>query len=187
MGDTSEEDEPGVLRPRFGQGRLGRGAPLTTIQSGKRRPFQDGAGLCSPGRWAPEDRATCKLAINMKSALLSLLSSRFDLLDLACRMAHGAFKSCPFDDELIKTGRELLLSSVGAKMGCHVDARIFEAASGQPFLLNLLEFVARILGDPDWRVLRRSPNNFSDGVSVGFDDKLPRTPAVYEKKVRWRK
>ena len=51
---TSDEDEDGILRPKLGEGNLGKGAPLKTTVFGKRRDFHDGAGLCSPGRWSPE-------------------------------------------------------------------------------------------------------------------------------------
>ena len=42
--------------------------------------------------------------------------------------------------------------------------------------------------DPDWRVYFAAPaENFWDGVSVGPGAKMPRTPSVFEKKIRFRK
>ena len=38
------------------------------------------------------------------------------------------------------------------------------------------------LGDPDWRVFG---SIFAKGVPVGVGKRLPRTPAVYERKRRW--
>ena len=52
-------------------------------------------------------------------------------------MAHGSCKTCPFDEDLIKEGRELMVESVGAKRGIHVGADIFGVAGEQSFLLNL--------------------------------------------------
>jgi hypothetical protein len=42
--DASDCDEDGITRPKLGQGLR------------KRKPFQDGAGLGSPGRWRPQAR-----------------------------------------------------------------------------------------------------------------------------------
>ena len=52
--DTSDEDSDGDPRLRWGAGNLGLGQPLHVQSAGKKRPFADGCGLCSPGRWAPE-------------------------------------------------------------------------------------------------------------------------------------
>ena len=62
-----------------------------------------------------------------------------------------------------------------------------QAVPGQPFYLHLLSVVARVLDDPDWRILTEGKENFATGVRVGFRERLPRTPAVYERTVRWRK
>ena len=37
-------------------------------------------------------------------------------------------------------------------------------------------------GDPDWAFLL----HIGEGVPLGVDEELPRTPAVYEPKVRWK-
>ena len=44
----------------------------------------------------------------------------------------------------------------------------------------------RICGDPDWRVLVSGSVNYSEGVPIGRNTKMPRTPAVYRRKIRWR-
>ena len=46
---TSDEDEDGIPRPKLGSGRLGWGAAGHISSGVERRPFYDGAGLCSPG------------------------------------------------------------------------------------------------------------------------------------------
>jgi hypothetical protein len=43
------------------------------------------------------------------------------------------------------------------------------------------------VGDPDWRCLAEGKWSFAKGTPVGIGVKMPRTPAVYERKVRWRK
>ena len=72
-------------------------------------------------------------------------------------------------------------------MGGAGNTSIMDVASGQPFFLNLASEAARVLGDPDWRVLVQGRSNYTDGVAVGYRERLPRTPAVFERKKRWRR
>ena len=60
-------------------------------------------------------------------------------------------------------------------------------AAGQPFFLHLAAELARCLGDPDWQILVRGRDCYATGVPVGFRERLPRTPAVFERKTRWRR
>ena len=46
--------------------------------------------------------------------------------------------------------------------------------------------MARTIGDPDWRVAASGSWNYTDGVPVGVGVRLPRTPAVLERKLKWR-
>ena len=45
-----------LRRPCIGAGWWGKGKPLLIEKDLKIREYNDGAGLCSPGRWRPEDR-----------------------------------------------------------------------------------------------------------------------------------
>jgi hypothetical protein len=54
--DTSDDDSDGNAKPHKGAGTTGYGRPLDTVNAGKWKPFTDGNGLCSPGRWAPQKR-----------------------------------------------------------------------------------------------------------------------------------
>ena len=74
----------------------------------------------------------CILAQNVMKALTGVLDERFDLLELACRMAHGSFVESPFQPTIITRGREAMLSALGVK----ADDDIFAVAPRQPFLLS---------------------------------------------------
>ena len=41
------------VQPARGDGWIGHGAPIRVRQGYKVRDLEDGAGLCSPGRWSP--------------------------------------------------------------------------------------------------------------------------------------
>ena len=47
---TSDEDEDGVPKVPLGAGVWGAGRPMQVALAGKIKDFDDGAGLCSPGR-----------------------------------------------------------------------------------------------------------------------------------------
>ena len=70
--DTSS-DEDGVKRPKRGAGRLGKGPPVMLDQGIKARAFEDGAGLCSPGRWMPENRKKDTVAIRIHRAVRDIV------------------------------------------------------------------------------------------------------------------
>jgi len=55
-GPTSEEDEHGFAKKKKGDGWWGNGHPLRITRGESRTLFQNGGGLCSPGRWKPSSR-----------------------------------------------------------------------------------------------------------------------------------
>jgi hypothetical protein len=58
--DTSDDDSVGNAKPQKGAGTTGYVRQFDTVNAGKWKPFTDGNGLCSPGRWAPQNRMTEK-------------------------------------------------------------------------------------------------------------------------------
>ena len=74
---TSDVDEDGIVRPKKGEGRVGRGSPMVVTHNGSLRPMTDGCGLCSPCRWLPQHRHVDSIAIKMRRALQELLVNKF--------------------------------------------------------------------------------------------------------------
>ena len=56
-----------------------------------------------------------------------------------------------------------------------------EVVEGQVMRLGMLSTVLKELQDPDWRFVEE----IGSGVKLGVDVELPRTPSVFEEKVRW--
>ena len=140
---------------------------MTVFHNGAPRPFVDGAGLCSPSRWEPEDRAVDMIAQQIHEALVSLLREHFgDLSLLAFRLACGRFPECPFPEQLLQEGRRRVIAIIGHG-GSGKAQHLEEVPEDQPFFLFLLAEVARILGDPDWRVLAHRTRSYASGVPVG--------------------
>ena len=77
-------------------------------QAGTISELADGAGLCSPGRWAPEDRLWEKsgFAVTLRSALLKHLGEQLDVkkthvragmqkaLRISLQPRHGSIRQC---------------------------------------------------------------------------------------------
>ena len=182
--DTSDEDSDGNAKPQKGSGTTGYGRPLDTVNAGKWKPFTDGNGLCSPGRWAPQNRMIEKsgTARNLRHGLLRIMHEHIDIKDTYFKLATGKCSSTPFSDVAERSGRALLLETL-TSMGA--EGNIIQVADGQPYMLHAMGEAARLMGDPDWRILTNNSHSFANGVRNGFRSKLRRTPAVFERKTRW--
>lgn len=58
---------------------------------------------------------------------------------------------------------------------------------GQPFFLCAIEEILRLTGGPDFRAFYSSSVSFARGVRLGYKEKTPRVPSVFERKSRLRK
>ena len=80
---------------------------MTIGRGTKARELHDGAGLCSPGRWIPEQRKLPeneiveKFSQKIKKPVTERLFS-----DLFAELACGRVKDCPFED-LEKSGKSV--------------------------------------------------------------------------------
>ena len=55
-------------------------------------------------------------------------------------------------------------------------------ASGQVFHLKLIGRLLKVYGDLDWKFA----DGMGEGVPLGVDEQMPRTPAVFEEKGKWK-
>ena len=183
-------EEPQPLQSQvISLGKVGRGAPSTTILAGKRRTFTDGAGLCSPGRWPPERRRTAvsdpDLVIAQKSfsVLSDLIAKELDYNKVLCALATGRCAQCPIPDAVLQKAKAALLSTVGT--GAEKD-QLERVPDNQPFSLYLISELLRRTGDPDWQAYATSEESFAKGVALGVDTELPHIPLVFPDKNKWR-
>ena len=70
-------------------------------------------------------------------------------------------------------------------MGSTKDAGV--KSDGQPYMLDAIGETARIMGDPDWKIITEGRRNFTTGVRNGAASKLRSTPAVFQRKRRWKR
>ena len=74
----------------------------------KCRPFADGGGLCSPGRWAPDKRGEPKLP-HIRQALLATVRSLALDKSLKTAAETTAFKTAPWDVGVVAEAARVLV------------------------------------------------------------------------------
>ena len=188
-GSTSEEDEDGHAKPKRGSGRLGFGAAMTTNAAGKVKLFSDGHGLASPGRWPPHARPCAELVPELSfhkvlmDRLLAFITKNLDYKKVICYLATGKCAASPFSAAFLDRARALVFTSIRdhgsrAPLDCIPER--------QPFFLHAISEMLKFAGDPDWRQYTEAKHSFANGVPLGVDFRMPRTPALFERKRRHR-
>ncbi len=183
--DSDTEPDEGALP--HGAGPRGHGPPLRTGKFERERGLCDGAGICSLGRWPPwhrpatRDNRILALRAALRRTVLDTLGSTVGGLDgLFGRLAGGQLQSSPFSDAVKSDLAEYAMSLFDADG--HGGARPRDGDVPQPVRVRLLQALQRAVDDPDPTAM----DHFARGVRLGVGTRLPRTPAVYARKTRWR-
>ena len=146
---------------------LGYGAPLVSVLAGKVRDFSDGHGLASPGRWPPHARPCAELDSRLcfhkelMDSLLRLMGERIEARKIAFQLATGRCTSCPFPEDLISAGRDLVFSKLRSWGAQEPLASVPER---QPFYLHAISQMLRLADDPDWRQYTAAKHSYAAGV-----------------------
>ena len=166
-------------------GSIGQGAPRVAEFMGSFKAFADGGGLCSPGRWAPEARVVQDYGLNeirdtlydhFRRATREEKGNMTPTMNFALRLASGKYQKSPFKEEHLEDARKDMANKLGA------DNDILAVAPGQEFRLDLVARLLQKVGDPDWDFFLQ----LKEGVSLGVDEEMARTPAVFEEKIKWK-
>ena len=144
--------------------------------------------LCSPGRWRPlaRDATATSREWGHADAIRELLykTVRKGIKDpraAAFELATGRLKVSPFDESTIREVR----TQIAAMLPDPTAA--MEVPTGQPFMLHLLSQSLEVLGDPDFEILDHGSESFAEGVPLGWDKPIARTPQVFPKRTTFRK
>ena len=164
-----------------------RGQKITLEWAGRARELVDGFGLCSPTLWEPSCRgahmsAEAKgLCMEIFEMLSTFVDKKFaDPRREAIKLGLGHFSSSPFTDKELEGLRRSWAALLPSKdMAMVVPER-------QPFLLGLVGQSLEAFGDPDYSVYMEGTDSFWNGVPVGYDEPLPRIPAVFPPKEKAR-
>ncbi|CAE8658280.1 unnamed protein product, partial [Polarella glacialis] len=123
------------------------------------------------------------LADEVRAGLLKVLHEKLNVKRVLFQLACNQFTSSPFEEALLLEGIEAFVSLLRKHGAAGASA---DVPPGQPVRLPALENFLQLCGDPDFRVFHSSSRSFSKGVTLGILGKLPRVPAVFDKKERWR-
>ena len=91
------------------------------------------------------------------------------------KMAAAKLTECPFSEKGMGEAREAVRQATG--LGKEKVAIVEK----QPLYLDLVMALLRLAGDPDWGYFE----TLKSGVDLGVNEPMPRTPNVYEEKLRW--
>ncbi|CAE7908811.1 unnamed protein product [Symbiodinium microadriaticum] len=188
-GSASEEDEDGVPKAPRGSGKLGWGPALLTRAAGKVKLFSDGHGLASPGRWPPHARPCADLDPGLSfhkslmDQLLLYITDNIDYKRVVCFLATGRCTSSPFSERQLTQARDVVFRLIREQGS---TAPLETVPERQPFYLHAISEVLRLADDPDWRQYTVSTHSFANGVPLGVDFRMPRCPALFERKRRHR-
>ena len=160
----------------------GHGPPRCCWWKGESKPFHDGGGLASPGRWPfrkrkyPGGEKWRTLRRRLKEEAIEAAGGVAGLEKEFFRMTRGgdAFKLVR-DANFLQKLRQVMVDC----LGLHESA--LEVPPGQPFFLKLIRCVLDEAEDGDTRFLERA----CTGLPLGILEKLPRTPNMYEQQVKW--
>ncbi len=182
------DTEPDSDAEPAGAGVRGLGPPLEVGSQEHRRVLCDGAGLCSLGLWPPWRRPAA-LAPPLAKVRLLLLQYIADLPlhlgysaeDLFDRLAAGQVEADPFaSDQTVMP--QLVHKILDILSSPSSSARPRSSDLEQPVRVRALQRVLALGGDPD----HKGMEHFARGVRLGVSSRLPRTPAVFARKRRWR-
>ncbi len=182
--DTDADSEA----PPLGSGTQGVGEPLMVGAHDRRRRLCDGAGLCSLGQWPPWRRpvSDCPQLAQARLHIDCYIDSLYQRIGLTAeqlfdQLAAGEVAEDPFARDA--DGMSALVDSVARALDNKRYSPVARAEDlAQPVRIRLLQCVLYLGGDPDHHAM----DHFGRGVRLGVGVKLPRTPAVYARKRRWR-
>ncbi|CAE7730942.1 unnamed protein product, partial [Symbiodinium necroappetens] len=147
--------------------------PNTSRCRGRWRPLARNA-LASSGEWDHAGKIRKVLAEAVHQAIPDLRKAAFAL-------ATGRLIKSPFSEKLINDVRARMAATLPdpEQALCKPD--------GQPFMLHMLSQSLKILGDPDYEILDQGNESFAEGVPLGWDKPIARTPQVFPKRTHFRK
>ena len=180
------DTEPDEDAEPLGSGPRGKGQPFQVGSFERKRDLVDGAGLCSLGKWAPAYRPVT-LSVRLRRVREILQSALDDwprgggleLDQLFDKLAEGRVESNPLGESFCEEVRKAVLTVFQDALH---DGRPKPGDRAQPIHVRLLEAMLHEGNDPDARGMAQ----FATGVRLGVGAKMPRTPAVYQRKTRWR-
>ena len=182
--ETEEDSFHGCLE---GALQEHKGMPMVcNWHARKPSSFNDGCGLCSPGRWPPARRnfqtGSVKEFLGELANLVKQFTHQYigDTQRMFFALSLGKMTQAPFDEQALQDLRERWFSMLPDPG----EAR--QVPEGQPFFLRAIAQTARLTGEEDADILDSGEDNYCEGRMVGYQHMFPRVPLVFRPKIKTR-
>ena len=109
--------------------------------------------------------------------------AKLDYKNILAGLAVGRYSKCPFPEDTIEEIREGYLRQFVRRATGRDHPLVPE--EGKVLCLEVIGLLLKFTGDPDWKIDTEKKESFKTGVRIGYREKLPRTPVVYERKTHW--
>ena len=177
--EEPESEEVPTIRPKM-SGHCGKGQPMKVGLEYAQRDFCDGQSLASPGRWPPGSRV-CPSSQSWTSVADCFLRFTHHLgtEQLLVSLAMVKIGACPFPPEDVAPLRQVVFN---AAAGCgHQIERRSGDRTEVPIDYRFLDLLLRVAEDPETGL-----GEYAQGVKVGPGTRMPRLPALFKPKKKWR-
>ena len=174
-GSTADE---GV--PDKGSGWVGSDSPMRVGVGYTARDMCDGQGLPSPGRWPIASRRYPASPIwKAVTRKFEQFSTQYGTAELLMNLALGRVQENPFSEKDIQNLKEDVIDEL-ERAGLQLK-REENDRRDVPIDFRYLDLLLKAAEDPEVGL-----GQFSQGVRVGPSARMPRLPALYKPKRKWR-
>ena len=144
------------------------------------RDFCDGQSLASPGRWPPGSRVYPSSRSRASgSDCFTRFTSNHGTEQLLVSLAMGKIDSCPFPlDDVASLKESVIVTAAG--FGHQIERRSGDR-SDVTIDYQFLDLLLRVAEDPETGL-----GEYAQGVKVGLGTRMPRLPALFKPKKKWR-
>ena len=178
--ESDEGSSPDECAPPKNSGLCGGGQPMKVGVGFSQRDFCDGQSLAPPRRWPPGSRVyPSSHAWTLVVDCFMRFTNHHGTEQLLVSLAMGKIDSCPFPLDDVA---ELKRSVIGAAAGFgHQIVRKPGDRSDVPIDYRFLDLYLRVAEDPETGL-----GEYAQGAKVGPGTRMPRLPALYKPKKKWR-
>ena len=178
--ESDEGSSPDEGVPMKFAGHRGIGSPMMVGVGYVQREFCDGQSLASPGRWPPGSRVYPSSPVwSSVQECFWRFTAHYGTEKLLVDLAMGKVEESPFPPDEIQQLKQAVISAASRagipilrKSGDRVDV---------PIDYRFLDVLLRAADDPEIGL-----GEYAQGVKVGPGTRMPRLPALYKAKKKWR-
>ena len=172
---TADEGVPGKR-----SGHCGDGEPMAVGLGYTSREYCDGQSLASPGRWPPGSRNYPSRPDWVSVAKrYQKFTEHYGTEQLLVSLALGKVKESPFEKRDIDELKGAVIAELEARG--YTLGRCDSDREDVPIYYRYLGLLLRVAEDPEVGI-----GEYAQRVRVGPGVRMPRLPALYRQKRRWR-